>query len=74
MAKPMTGVVVAKDFLPPPGAPPKYWCYLTVETDSGTRVKIRVHQSEIDAAVVGDRVSFSKPGRGNKRVKGLTRV
>jgi hypothetical protein len=74
MSRPITGVVVAKDFLPPPGAPPKYWCYLTVETDSGDRVKIRVHQSSVDAAVIGDRVSFTKPGRSNKRVKDIARI
>jgi hypothetical protein len=74
MSRPITGVVVAKDFLPPPGAPPKYWCYLTVETDSGDRVKIRVHQSSVDAAVIGDRVRFTKPGRSNKRVKDIARI
>lgn len=74
MAKMTSGTVVAKDFLPPPGAPPKYWCYLTVENDSGARMKIRVHQKLVDVAVIGDRVSFTKPGRGNKRVKDLRRV
>jgi len=74
MAKQITGVVVAKDFMPPPGAPPKYWCYLTVDTDGGKRVKIRVHQSRVDVAVIGDRIQFSHPGRGNKRVKDVARV
>lgn len=74
MGKAMAGVVIARDFMPPPGAPPKYWCYLTVETDTGERVKIRLHQSQIDSAVIGDRVSFSKPRSKNKRVKDLTRI
>lgn len=73
MAKKLTGVVVGRDFMPPPGAPAKYWCFLTVDTDSG-RVKIRLHQGKVDVAVVGDRVSFTKPTRANKRVKDIARI
>jgi hypothetical protein len=69
----MTGQVVARDFMPPPGAPPKYWCYLTVETDNG-RVRIRLHQRKADIAVIGDRVSFVRPGRENKRVSDIQRI
>jgi hypothetical protein len=74
MGRTMSGVVVARDFMPPPGAPPKYWCYLTVDADTGERVKIRLHQSRADVAVVGDRVRFTRPARGNKRVKDVARI
>ncbi len=74
MSRSVTGVVVAKDFVPPPGAPAKYWCYLTVEEDSGDRVKVRLHQRRVDVAVIGDRVTLTKPARKNKRVKDISRV
>lgn len=73
MATQLTGTVVGRDFMPPPGAPAKYWCYLTIDTDRG-RVKIRLHQRKVDVAVIGDRVSFVKPRRDDKRVQDISRI
>ena len=69
MAAEMTGTIIEKSFQPVPGAPPKYWCYLVVETDSGERVTIRMHHRQVDKVVEGDRIQFSKPWRKNKVVK-----
>ena len=69
MGKRVVGTVIEKAYHPPPGAPSKYWCYLMVETDSGRRVNIRLHQRVHDKITIGDRVQFEKPWRKNKRVK-----
>lgn len=74
MARKIEGEVIEKTYQPPPGAPSKYWCYLMVETDSGERVSIRLHQSLHDQLTVGDRLRFDKPMRKNKRVKKIDRV
>jgi hypothetical protein len=69
MAKVMTGTVIEKAYHPPPGAPDRYWCYLLVETKSGERVNIRLHQRIHNKITVGDHIRFSKPRRKNKRVR-----
>jgi uncharacterized OB-fold protein len=65
----IVGEVLEKTYRPPPGAPSKYWCYVMVETESGERMSIRLHQKVHDKITVGDRVRFEKPWRENKRVK-----
>lgn len=67
----VTGTVIEKAYHPPPGAPDKYWCYLLVETESGERVSVRLHQKVHDRITVGDTVSFEKPWRKEKRVKDI---
>lgn len=74
MAKEMTGTVIEKSFRPPPGAPDKYWCYLMVESESGKRVTIRMHQKRVDHVTIGDSIRFSKPWRKNKRVKHIEMI
>lgn len=69
MGKDITGIVIEKAYHPPPGAPDKYWCYLMVETESGERVNIRLHQRIHDKITIGGKVHFSKPWRKDKRVK-----
>jgi hypothetical protein len=69
MSDEMTGTVIEKAYRPPPGAPSKYWCYLMVETGSGKRVNIRLHQKMHDKITIGDEICFSKPWRKNKRVR-----
>jgi hypothetical protein len=71
MGQEITGTVIEKAYHPPPGAPDKYWCYLMVETDSGKRVNIRLHQKIHDKITVGDRICFNKPWRQNKRVEDI---
>jgi hypothetical protein len=71
MAQEMTGTVIEKSFRPPPGAPNKYWCYLMVNTESGERITIRLHQKHVNRVTTGDRIRFSKPWRNNKRTKDL---
>ena len=69
MAGEYVGTVIEKDFLPPPGAPAKYWCYVLVQGESGERTKIRLHQKIVDNVTIGDQIRFSKPWRKNKRVR-----
>lgn len=74
MGRRIEGEIIEKSYQPPPGAPNKYWCYLMVETESGERVNIRLHQKVHDKVTVGDRVRFDQPKRKNKRVKDLDLV
>lgn len=71
MGKLITGVVMEKFYNPPPGAPDKYWCYLLVQTELGERVSVRLHQKVHDKITFGDKISFEKPWRDNKRVKDI---
>lgn len=71
MGKEITGTVIEKAYHPPPGAPDRYWCYLMVETESGVRVNVRLHQKIHDRITVGDRVGFKKPWRKNKCVRNV---
>lgn len=71
MSKEITGVVIEKAYHPPAGAPDRYWCYLMVETESGERVNIRLHQKMHDQVTIGDRIRFSKPRRKHKRIKDI---
>jgi len=74
MAKTVVGTIIEKAYRPPPGAPSKYWCYVMVETESGERVNVRLHQSVHDQVTTGDRVRLEKPRRENKRVKKIERL
>lgn len=74
MGRPVTGTVIEKAYHPPAGAPTRYWCYIMVETASGDRVNIRLHQQIHDKVTVGDQVQFEKPRRKHKRVKALRLV
>lgn len=71
MGKQVTGVVIEKSYQPPAGAPSKYWCYLMVETESGDRLTIRLHQKVHDKITIGDQIRFEKPWRKGKRVKDI---
>ena len=42
-----------------------------VETETGYRVNIRLHQRIHDKIPVGDEISFDKPWRKNKRVRDM---
>ena len=65
----VSGTVIEKSYLPPPGAMDRYWCYLLVEAESGDRVSVRLHQDIHDKIVNGDKIRFVKPRRKHKRVK-----
>lgn len=69
MGKEITGIIIEKAYHPPPGAPDKYWCYLMVQTESGERVNVRLHQKIHDKITTGDKVRFSEPRRKNKPVR-----
>lgn len=71
MAQEIKGTVIEKSFRPPPGAPAKYWCYLMVQTESGERITIRLHQKHVNRVTTGDQIRFSKSWRKNKRTKDL---
>jgi hypothetical protein len=71
MGKEIVAVVIEKTYRPPPGAPDKYWCYLMVETETGDRENLRLHQKLHDKIVLGDKIAFSKPWRKNKRVRNI---
>jgi hypothetical protein len=68
MAETVKGKVREKAYHPPPGAPDKYWCYVVVETESGPRLRVRLHQRVQEKILIGDTISFKKPRRKNKRV------
>ena len=74
MGREWVGKIIEKAYRPPPGAPSKYWCYIMVESDSGERVNVRLHQKVHDQVTVGDRVQFERPRRESKRVKDIKRV
>jgi len=68
------GEIIEKSYRPPPGAPSKYWCYIMVESESGERVNVRLHQKVHDQVTIGDRVRLEQPWRENKRVKDIKRL
>lgn len=71
MGKEITGIVIEKAYHPPAGAPDRYWCYLMVETESGERVNVRLHQKIHDKITIGDKIHFNMPWRKNKRVRDI---
>lgn len=71
MGKQIKGHVIEKAYHPPAGAPSRYWCYLMVETESGERFNVRLHQKVHDQITVGDHIQFKKPFRKNKRVRDI---
>ena len=74
MSKRRTGLVIGKDFDPPAGAPPRDWCYLTVEIAEDTRIKLRLKRDQVNKADVGDIISFRQPKRVDDPASRLTRL
>lgn len=73
MPKIHSGLVVGKDFRHPQGADPAKWCYLVVDLSNEERIAVRLHESKLDTAVVGDKIVFSRPRNPNRQVRLITR-
>ena len=73
MTQRLTGLVVGKHFKPPAGAPPEDWCYLVVDITDYERVSVRVERSQVDKAVLGDRVVFMQPRQSDQPVQWVRR-
>ncbi len=73
MTQRLTGLVVGKDFKPPPGASPEDWCYLVVDISDDERVSVRVERSQVDKAVLGDRVVFLQPPQSDQPIPWVRR-
>ncbi len=74
MTRRLTGLVVGKDFKPPAGGTPQDWCYLVVDISDGELISVRVDRSQVDKAVLGDRVVFKQPRRSDKPVHWVRRI
>ena len=73
MTQRLTRLVVGKHFKPPAGAPPEDWCYLVVDISDDERVSVRVERSQVDKAVLGDRVVFMQPRQSDQPVQWVRR-
>ena len=73
MTQRLTGLVVGKHFKPPDGDPPEDWCYLVVDISDDERVSVRVERSQVDKAVLGDRVVFMQPRQSDLPVQWVRR-
>ena len=69
MTRRRSGLVVGKDFKPPPGSPYGDWYYLVVDKSDGELISVRIDRSQIDRAFLGDRVEFRQPRRSDKRAR-----
>jgi len=74
MSRRHTGVVVGKDFLPPEGAQPLDWCFLTVGISDEERISVRIRRDQVGHAEVGDVVVFRVPRDPSHPVSMVTRV
>ncbi|MEE9176836.1 MAG: hypothetical protein V3U46_00230 [Acidimicrobiia bacterium] len=74
MTRRQVGLVVGKDFKPPAGEKHRDWCYLVVDISDGELVSVRVDRSQVDKAVLGDRVVFKQPRRADKPVHWVRRL
>ena len=74
MPRRRNGLVVGKDFKPPTGGDHEDFCYLVVDISDGELVSVRLAKSQIDKAVLGDRVEFVQPRRYGKPVRWLRRI
>ncbi len=69
----LTGLVVGKDFRPPPGKQPLDWCYLTVDLSDEERIAFRIPRDHVPRADIGDIVAFRRP-RNTDRANAVRRV
>ena len=74
MTRRRSGLVVGKEFKPPAGLLHIDWCYLVVDISDGELISVRLDRSEIDKAVLGDRVEFRQPRRSDKPVRWVRRI
>jgi hypothetical protein len=74
MAKLRKGLVVGKDFKPPPGSEYEDWCYLVVDISEDELVSVRLDRSQVDKAILGDRVQFRQPRNPDKATRWVRRV
>ena len=74
MSKRHTGLVIGKDFRPPPGAQPLDWCFLTVDLSEDDRIAVRVTRDQVEKADVGDVVQFRRPRTESHPVQRVTRL
>lgn len=69
MVRRRTGTVVGKDFRPPPGKDHDRHCYLVVDIADDELVTVRLGMSDVDKAVIGDRVEFfQRRGHNTKAI------
>jgi hypothetical protein len=73
MPKRQKGLVVGKDFRPPPGGDPLDWCHLTVDVSDQERISFRIRRDQVPRAEVGDVVVFRPPRDAEHSVR-ITRV
>jgi hypothetical protein len=73
MPKRQKGLVVGKDFRPPPGGDPLDWCCLTVDVSDQERISFRIRRDQVPRAEVGDVVVFRLPRDADHPVR-ITRV
>jgi len=74
MTRRRSGLVVGKDFKPPPGAPHEDWCYLVVDISDGELISVRLNKRQIDNAMLGDRVEFRQPRRSSRPTRWVRRL
>ena len=74
MAKLRKGLVVGKDFKPPPGSEYEDWCYLVVDISEDELVSVRLDRSQVDKAILGDRVQFRQRRNPAKATRWVRRV
>ena len=74
MTRRRSGLVVGKDFKPPAGSSHEDWCYLVVDISDGELISLRIDRSQIDRAVLGDRVEFRQPRRSDKKARWVRRI
>lgn len=74
MSKRRSGLVVGKDFKPPPGSDYEDWCYLVVDISDGELISVRINRTQVDKATLGDRVEFRQPRRSDKSARWVRRV
>lgn len=74
MSRRHTGLVVGKDFLPPDGAQPLDWCFLTIDLSDEERISVRIRRDDVKRADVGDVVKFRRPRDAAEAIPRLVRV
>ena len=74
MTRRRSGLVVGKDFKPPAGLLHIDWCYLVVDISDGELISVRLDRSQVEKAVLGDRVEFRQPRRPDKPTRSVRRL
>lgn len=68
------GLVVGKDFDPPPGKTAGGWCRLTIDLSEDERISVLVTAERASKLDLGDVVRFKLPRRKDRPVRSMTRL